>query len=102
MLKLESSLKSANLALKMKDYELKKKEERLKFSSQGKTSAEKNEQVALERTRELRNANLKLDKDFKDIIRNPELTEKVRAILIEKEREIEAKKEQNKGRGFSR
>ena len=102
VLKLESSLKSANIALKMKDYELKKNGERLRFSSQGKTSAEKKEQVALERTRELRNANLKLDKDFKDIIRNPELTEKVRAILIEKEREIEAKKEQNKGRGFSR
>jgi hypothetical protein len=101
-LKLESSLKSANLALKMRDYELKKNEERLKFSSQGKTSAEKKEQVALERTRELRTANLKLDKDFKDIILNPELTEKVRSILIEKEREIEVKKEQNKGHGFSR
>ena len=41
MLKLESSLKSANIALKMKDYELKKNGERLRFSSQGKTSAEK-------------------------------------------------------------
>ena len=38
------------MALKMKDYEL-KNEERLKFSSQGKASAEK-EQVAL---RELEN-----------------------------------------------
>ena len=41
VLKLESSLKSANIALKMKDYELKKNGERLRFSSQGKTSAEK-------------------------------------------------------------
>lgn len=100
--KLESSLKSANLALKMKDYELKKNEERLKFSSQGKASAEKKEQVALERTRELRKENLNLNNEFKDIIRNPELTEKVRTLLIEKEREIEVQKGQNKGRGFSR
>jgi Ser-tRNA(Ala) deacylase AlaX len=100
--KLESSLKSANLALKIKDYELKKNEERLKFSSQGKTSAEKNEQVALEKTRELRKENLNLNKEFKDIIRSPELTERVRTLLIEKEREIEIKKDQNKGRGFSR
>ena len=40
--KLESSLKSANLALKMKDHELKKNEERLKFSSKGKTKLRKN------------------------------------------------------------
>ena len=33
VLKLESSLKSANIALKMKDYELKKNGERLRFSS---------------------------------------------------------------------
>jgi len=86
----------------MKDYELKKNEERLRFSFQGKTSAEKNEQVALERTRQLRKENLNLNKEFKDIIRSPELTQKVRTLLIEKEREIEVKKEQNKGRGFSR
>jgi ribosomal protein L23 len=86
----------------MKDYELKKNEERLKFSSQGKASAEKKEQVALERTRELRKENLNLNNEFKDIIRNPELTEKVRTLLIEKEREIEVQKGQNKGRGFSR
>ena len=102
VLKLESSLKSANIALKMKDYELKKNGERLRFSSQGKTSAEKKEQVALERTRELRKENLNLNNEFKDIIRNPELTEKVRTLLIEKEREIEVQKGQNKGRGFSR
>ena len=102
VLKLESSLKSANIAVKMKDYELKKNGERLRFSSQGKTSAEKKEQVALERTRELRKENLNLNNEFKDIIRNPELTEKVRTLLIEKEREIEVQKGQNKGRGFSR
>lgn len=102
VLKLQSSLKSANLALYHKDYELKKNEERLKFSSKGKISAEKNERVAQERASNLRTANLKLDKDFKDIIRNPELTEKARTLLIEKEQEIEAKKGQNKGRGFSR
>lgn len=100
--KLESSLKSANLALKMKDYELKKNVERLKFSSQGKNLAEKKEQVALDKTRELRKQNLNLNNEFKDIIRNPELTERVRTLLIEKEREIEVQKGQNKGRGFSR
>lgn len=100
--KLESALKSANLALKMKNHDLKKNEERLRFSSKGKSKAEHNEIVALERTRELRKENLNLNKEFRDILRSPELTEKVRTQLIEKEREIEAQKEQKKGRGFSR
>jgi hypothetical protein len=100
--KLESSLKSANLALKMKSYEIKKNEERLRFSFQGKTQAEKNEKIVLDKNRELRNENLTQEKNFKEVIRNPELTEKFRTFLIEKEQEIEIKKEENKGRGFSR
>lgn len=98
VLKLKSSLKSANLSLKEKEYNLKKNQEALKFSYQGKILAEKKEKIALEKNQKLKTINFKLDKDFKDIIRNPKLTEKVRAILIEKERKIEIKK----GRGFSR
>ena len=100
--KLESALKSANLALKIKDYELKKNEERLKFSSQGKTSAEEKTRLYLDRVTLLREKNSTLEKDHKNIIRNPELTEIARTKLIQEDREIQSKNQQNKGRGFSR
>lgn len=74
----------------------------VKFSSQGKALAEKKERVALERTRELKKESLEFQETVKKIILNPELTEKARKSLIEEDREIEAKKEQKKGRGFSR
>jgi hypothetical protein len=100
--KLESSLKSANLALKMKDYELKKNEERLRFSSQGKSRAEKNEQTALIQKRELISKSLNEKENFKKIILDPERTERVRYNLLEEKKQNEEKREQNKGRGFSR
>ena len=92
---LENSLKSSNLALKMKNYEIEKNKERLHFLSEGKKQTEN-------KVMELRTTNAKNKKDFIKIILNPESTEKLRADLIQKEREIEAKKQQNKGRGFSR
>ena len=96
--KLESSLKSANLALKMKDHELKKNEERLKFSSKGKNEAEEKTRLYLDRVTLLREKNSTLEKEHKNIIRNPELTEIARTKLIQEDREIEIKKEQSKGR----
>lgn len=100
--KLESSLKSANLALKMKEHELKKNNERLRFSSQGETKAKEKQISAIDKLLVLRKENKNLIENFKNAIRNPELTEKLRVDLIEKERKIEVQKEQNKGRGFSR
>jgi hypothetical protein len=90
------------LALKIKDYELKKNEERLKFSSQGKTSAEEKTRLYLDRVTLLREKNSTLEKDHKNIIRNLELTEIARTKLIQEDREIQSKNQQNKGRGFSR
>lgn len=98
VLKLESSLKSANIALKMKDYELKKNGERLRFSSKGKNEAEEKTRLYLDRVTLLREKNSTLEKEHKNIIRNPELTEIARTKLIQEDREIEIKKEQSKGR----
>ena len=86
----------------MKDYELNKSEERLRFSSQGKSRAEKNEQTALIQKRELISKSLNEKETFKKIILDPERTERVRYNLLEEKKQNEEKREQNKGRGFSR
>lgn len=100
--KIEIALKSANLALIQKNYTLKQNKESLIFSSKVKFHAEKNERIALERNIKLKDENKNLIKNFKNAIRNPEMTEKLRADLIEKERQESIQKEQKKGRGFSR
>lgn len=100
--KLETALKSANLDLISKNYKLKQNKESLIFSSKVKVQAEKKEYIALERNLKLRDENKNLIENFKNAIRDPHLTEKLRADLIEKDREESLQKEQNKGRGFSR
>ena len=111
---LESALKSANLSLKEKEYNLKENKETFEYMLKAKIDAQKKEQMTLNKYQELQKEKLKLEEDFNEIILNPELTKKYRELLIE-ETEIQKKlhqekqilpseedNKQNKKRGFSR
>jgi hypothetical protein len=93
--RLESALKSANYALKQKEYKAQKDEERLKYSSQGKLAAEKESREARQLTNQIRSG-------IRDIVRSPEKLEAFKQKVGQEDSQKLNKNNQNKGRGFSR